>query len=161
LRRSALKVVVNRGPSSARRVAGRSATKSRGWNPIAGTGKTADADLVQLVYVSAAAEHLSADELDAIARQSQENNAVWGLTGLLLHQAAHFYGVLEGPRRRVFARMEKIITDRRHSRLRILREQSIPARRFDNWSFSRLPAPSRTTAAAPAEFIWHLSRRLK
>jgi Sensors of blue-light using FAD len=117
--------------------------------------------LVQLVYVSTSAAQLAAEELNAIARLSQENNSAGGLTGLLLHQGGHFYGVLEGPRRRVFACMEKIITDARHSRLRILREQSVSSRRFENWSFAVLPSSSKDPVAAPVEFIWNLSRRLK
>jgi hypothetical protein len=116
---------------------------------------------VQLVYVSTAAAHLTTEELDAITAQSERNNAAGGLTGLLLHQGGHFYGVLEGPRRRVFARMERIITDSRHSRLRILREQSVSFRRFENWSFAVLPSPTQDAVAAPVEFIWNLSRRLK
>jgi hypothetical protein len=57
--------------------------------------------------------------------------------------------------------MEEIITDRRHNRLRILREESIPRRRFENWSFGTLPAASQGTVTVPEEFIWNLSRRLK
>jgi hypothetical protein len=49
--------------------------------------------------------------------------------------------VLEGPRRLVFARMEAIATDPRHEDLKILREEPIRRRRFDNWSFATLPAP--------------------
>ena len=36
-------------------------------------------------------------------------------------------------------RMEAIIRDRRHSRVRVLREAAVPDRRFDNWSFGALP----------------------
>jgi hypothetical protein len=47
--------------------------------------------------------------------------------------------------------------------VRILREQSIAGRRFENWSFSSLPARAEGPAAAqsPEDFIWHLTRRLK
>jgi hypothetical protein len=116
---------------------------------------------VQLVYVSSAAPGLSAADLEAIANRSRARNESAGLTGLLLHQGPYFYGVLEGERRRLFARMEEIITDRTHSRLRILREESIPSRRFENWSFGMLPAQDNGAVTPPEDFIWNLSRRLR
>ncbi len=97
-------------------------------------------EVLRLVYVSAAARPLGAEDLEAIARVSERNNAERGLTGLLLFGGARFYGVLEGPRRRVLARMEAIITDPRHRALRILSEEEIAAARFANWSFGRIPA---------------------
>jgi hypothetical protein len=132
-----------------------------GWPPISGTGIRDKGDLLQLVYVSSAAADLTEADLDAIACRSRARNEAAGLTGLLLHRDPFFYGVLEGDRRRIFARMEQIITDRRHSRLRILLEQTIPSRRFENWSFGALPASGHGADMAPEDFIWHLCRRLK
>lgn len=126
--------------------------------PTRGTRLPA-ADLLQLVYVSAAVPTLTADNLDRIAEASARRNESAGLTGLLLHQGASFYGVLEGPRRRVFQRMEVIITDRRHFALRILRETPILCRRFENWSFGTLPRTTETVGE-PEDFIRVLSRRL-
>ena len=112
---------------------------------------------MQLVYVSSAApasRRPISTPSPPVARREQR---ALGLTGLLLHQGAHFYGVLEGPRRQVFARMEEIITDRRHSRLRILREESIATRRFDNWSFGFCRRRRQHGARRrPEDFIWNL-----
>jgi hypothetical protein len=120
-------------------------------------------DLVQLVYVSTAAPDLTPGDVAAIAEISRLHNEAAGLTGLLVHQGRYFYGVLEGARRRVFGRMEVIITDRRHSSLRILREDPIEERRFANWSFGSLPAaaPSPYWAGSQENFIRSLARRLK
>lgn len=116
---------------------------------------------MQLVYVSFAAPGLTPDDLEAIAASARARNAAAGLTGLLLHQGGSFYGVLEGPRTRVFRRMEAIITDRRHSGVRILREERVAARRFANWSFGALPGAARPDIRdASEEFIWSLARRL-
>jgi hypothetical protein len=116
---------------------------------------------VQLVYVSCAASGLTPDDLEAIAAVSRARNAAAGLTGLLLHQGGSFYGVLEGPRTRVFQRMEAIITDRRHAGLRILREEPVAARRFASWSFGTLPVPARHDDRDRSEhFIWSLAKRL-
>jgi FAD-dependent sensor of blue light len=134
---------------------------NQGCTPIAGTGKKTKSDLVQLVYVSSAAADLTPADLDAVASRSRARNEAAGLTGLLLHQGPYFYGVLEGERRRLFARMEELITERCHGRLRILREEPIAGRRFRNWSFGTLPDSPEGTVTAPEDFIWNLSRRLK
>ena len=109
---------------------------------------------------ASAAPTLCEADLDAIAAVSRARNAAAGLTGLLLHQGDRFYGVLEGTQRRVFRRMETIITDRRHSALRILREEPIASRRFDNWSFGILPRSDAVAATRPEDFILNLSRRV-
>ena len=101
---------------------------------------------VRLIYMSAASRPLEPPDLDAIAASSHRNNAAQGLTGLLLFGGFRFYGVLEGPQRRVFARMERIITDPRHRQLFIVREDPIPNLRFVNWSFAFIPE----TETAPA-----------
>ncbi len=95
--------------------------------------------LVRIAYLSVAARDLATADIDAIAAASRRNNAARGLTGLLFHGGGRFYGLIEGPRRRVFARMERIVTDPRHRALQILREDAIDARRFANWSFCVLP----------------------
>lgn len=108
-----------------------------------------------------AAPGLTAADLDDIAARSVARNAAAGITGLLLHQGGHFYGVMEGPQARVFLRMEAIITDRRHAEVRILREEAIAERRFENWSFGALPslAPGGAGAPSPEAFVLALSRR--
>lgn len=97
------------------------------------------ANLIRLVYVSDAVASLAAGDLDAIRASSEARNLVSGLTGLLLFRRPIFCGILEGPRRRLFARMEVIATDPRHARLRVLREQAIDERRFSNWTLGILP----------------------
>lgn len=97
------------------------------------------ADLVRIVYVSAAARPLGQADLDAIERSAARHNAARGLTGLLLFGSGRFYGVLEGPRRRVFSRMERIVVDPRHRNLVVLREEAIDAPRFANWTFGSIP----------------------
>lgn len=102
-------------------------------------------------------------EIQRIVEVSQENNSRLGLTGLLLHQGEKFYGVLEGPSRRVLSRMEVIAADPRHRSLQILSERDIPGRRFENWSFGSLPGtarPSAETIAADA-FISEFARRAR
>jgi hypothetical protein len=119
-------------------------------------------DLIRLVYVSLATRPLSAEDLFAIAERSERNNLAASITGLLITQGPYFYGVMEGARRRVLARMEIIITDDRHHSLRILREEAVAERRFANWSFGSLPegAPRLPDNVQGGGFIIDLSQRL-
>lgn len=105
------------------------------------TARKTERDLVHLSYVSRAAPGLTEADLKAIGARSLARNGAAGLTGLLLYQGDTFCGVLEGPQRAVFARMEVIITDPCHHSLRILKEEQISARRFSNWSLGALPLP--------------------
>ena len=116
-------------------------------------------DLVRLVYVSGAAPGLAAADLAAIADRSLVRNRAAGITGLLLHQGERFFGVLEGPQRRLFARMERIIVDPRHTRLEILEESMVATRRFENWSFGTLPAAAAEVPPV-VDFVRTFSRRL-
>lgn len=121
----------------------------------------AERDLVRLVFVSVAAPDLSPTELEAIEKVSADRNLAAGLSGLLLHQSGGFFSVLEGPRRRLFSRMERIITDQRHARVEILFETTPTVRRFDNWSFTSLPVSDAVVRPTVAEdFIRRLGRRL-
>ena len=115
---------------------------------------------MQIVYVSTAAPGLTQDDLDAIARSSAARNRAAGVTGLLVHQGDTFSGALEGPERRVLARMEVIIRDPRHSRLRVLREAPVQGRRFANWSFGSLPEANDGSDRGEA-FIVNLARGLR
>jgi len=110
--------------------------------------------------VSTAAPGLTQDDLDAIARASAARNKTAGITGLLIHQGDVFSGTLEGPERRVLARMEIIIRDPRHSRVRVLREAPILGRRFENWSFGSLPEVNDGTERGEG-FILRLARGLR
>ena len=127
---------------------------------MADPGTKGERDLLRLVYASTAAPGLTAADLGAIAARSAEHNRAAGLTGLLLHQGGSFYGVLEGPRRRLLARMERIITDPRHARVEILLEAPADSRRFDAWTFASLPGSAAHRPMAE-DFIRTLSRRLR
>ena len=120
------------------------------------------ADLIRIIFVSQATRALAQEDWADIEARSHRNNLELGLTGLLAAQGCFFYGLLEGPRRRLLARMEVIVADDRHHSLRILSEERISLRRFANWSFARLPEESirHLNDAVPGRFIVELSRRL-
>ncbi len=101
---------------------------------------------------------LALADFEEIAVRSRAKNRAAGITGLLLHQDGRFYGVMEGAQARVFSRMEAIITDRRHSGVRILREAPITERRFEGWSFGALPLSFGAGARSPESYVLNLSR---
>lgn len=109
-----------------------------------------------------AAPWLSQVDLEAIGRSSQANNAAAELTGFLLHQSPRFYGVLEGPSRRLLRRMEVIVADPRHFRLRVLREEPIGQRRFQDWTLGFAPSTAQNFGKddGTVDFIQTLARRL-
>jgi hypothetical protein len=79
---------------------------------------------------------------------------------LLLHQGECFSSTLEGPERRVLQRMEVIIRDPRHARVRVLLETCISTRRFDNWSFGSVPDSGQGRERGE-RFILSLARGLR
>jgi hypothetical protein len=111
--------------------------------------------------VSVASEGVGNEDLEAIATVSRIRNRRAGLTGFLIHQGGRFHGVLEGPQRALFARMEAIVTDCRHNKLMVVREDEIDSRRFQNWSVGFLPDSSEfATDDASVEFLRSLTSRM-
>lgn len=138
------------------------ASTSWGGDDIPVRRQSDETDLVQLVYTSEATVALDPASLGQIEASARRNNARAALTGFLFYQELKFYGLLEGPREALLDRMEAIIGDARHRRLRVLREEDIESRRFRNWSFAILPPPSARSVAQPVseEFIRTLASRL-
>jgi Sensors of blue-light using FAD len=119
--------------------------------------KSPERDLVQIAYMSSVPADLAPADLDGPGGRSLQHGDAW-LTGLLLHHGQHLYAILEGPRRRVFQRIEEIVAERRQRNLRILREEPIERRRFANWSFGVLPASNGETS--PDDFLRHYCRHV-
>ena len=120
-------------------------------------------ELLQIVYVSREASALGSEQLSHIVESSRRNNLRCCVTGLLIRQGQTFHGVLEGEVSEVLARMEIIITDRRHRDVRIIRESWVSQRRFENWSFGDLPDSwaGFSPSYASEYFIRDFSRRLE
>lgn len=89
---------------------------------------------LSVTYVSHSSTPLTRPALDALLRQSRENNARSGLTGMLAVRGDDFFQVIEGPHAVVRAVLEKLQTDPRHRDMRILLEEEIAYRRFPEWT---------------------------
>lgn len=110
-----------------------------------------------MTYVSTAAAGLCPERLTALAARARARNAASGLTGFLFYQPPRFFGLLEGPERRVLARMEAIVVSPDHCNLTVLREEEVSVPRFLNWSFGILPADAGTNTTVSAEFVRSLA----
>ncbi len=93
-----------------------------------------DASLHRLIYVSAARQPFSDEQLRALLVNARRNNTARGLSGLLLYEGGSFLQVLEGPKAAVNALFELLGKDDRHHRLVRVYESGIPARGFGDWS---------------------------
>lgn len=90
--------------------------------------------LLSVTYVSTSAAPLTQTALEAILRQSRDNNERSGLTGMLAVRGDDFFQVVEGPPPAVRHVLQRLREDTRHSELRVLVEEEIDYRRFPDWT---------------------------
>lgn len=88
----------------------------------------------QLLYVSHAVQELAPGALNDILVAARANNAMLGITGLMLHIDGGFLQMLEGDERAVRELYNRIAMDRRHQDPRIMLDREIPCRVFADWS---------------------------
>ena len=79
-------------------------------------------------------------EIASLLETSARNNALEGVTGVLLVSAAVFVQALEGPLSGVETVFERICQDRRHFDLEIIDFGVAPTRAFGEWAMRRLHA---------------------
>ena len=103
-------------------------------------------ELLQIIYASASATKMDADELNEILRAARENNAAADISGMLVYHAGSFLQVLEGPADAVSALFEKIERDPRHGRIDVLFRDTIPAKEFEDWSMGYVDASGEAGA---------------
>jgi hypothetical protein len=73
------------------------------------------------------------DRIHDILLESVTNNRRDDVTGALIHDDRWFAQALEGPETMVSATFERILRDRRHSDVRLIKMQPVSARRFGAW----------------------------
>lgn len=88
----------------------------------------------QLLYVSNTAHNVSVGDLDDILTQSRRNNAMLGITGLLLFIDGGFLQMLEGEERAVRELYTRVATDPRHANPHLMLDREVPARAFPEWT---------------------------
>jgi hypothetical protein len=104
---------------------------------------TEDHSLLSLVYCSTATRPFGESDLSELLARSRANNDAHDITGMLLHRNGEFVQILEGDRYDVEKLMQEIGRDPRHTDVRILLEEPLHERRFENWTmgYQALVAP--------------------
>jgi hypothetical protein len=87
----------------------------------------------QLLYVSNSLPDLSPCALDAILTTARRNNALCGITGLLLYIDGGFLQMLEGDERMLRELYNRIAEDRRHWNVRLMLDRQTTVRAFPDW----------------------------
>ena len=88
----------------------------------------------QLLYVSNTIDDLALGDLDDILTSARRNNAMMGITGLLLSIDGGFLQILEGEERAVRELYTRVAADPRHEHLRLMLDREIPCRAFPEWA---------------------------
>lgn len=89
--------------------------------------------LSRIVYLSRAVNPLAYAELSTLVERCRVKNEAAGISGLLLHSAGNFIQVLEGEEIVITSLYAKIISDDRHSDLRMLFHRPAASRLFPEW----------------------------
>jgi hypothetical protein len=88
----------------------------------------------QLLYVSKTESDIALGDLDDILTASRRNNALMGITGLLLFLDGGFLQILEGEERAVRELYTRVANDPRHRNAQVMLDREIPCRAFPDWS---------------------------
>jgi AcrR family transcriptional regulator len=89
-----------------------------------------------IIFTSTATRPLDDEELLQILEVGREQNVPRGVTGILMHSATNFLGILEGPESIVRSRFEQVHVDPRHADVRLLFDEQIEKRSFTTWSLA-------------------------
>ena len=88
----------------------------------------------RIIYCSQATSDISPEELIELLELARRNNERAGLSGMLLYCSRSFLQVLEGEPEALAATYEKIFADDRHTALRLLMHEDVPAPLFPDWT---------------------------
>ena len=90
--------------------------------------------MIQISYISRAAEPMPADKLLALLQQCLANNVSNGVTGMLVYGNETFLQALEGDDKAVDDLVEKISKDPRHKNIQLLHRRPIEGRQYSDWT---------------------------
>ena len=108
--------------------------------------------MLRLIYTSFADTDLSPAEISQILLTSRRRNEKNGITGLLIYHDRCILQVLEGPEDQVNACFERVRSDKRHSRLRVISRAEAQSKLFSRW-FMGYETPGDLTALGQKSMI--------
>jgi hypothetical protein len=88
--------------------------------------------MIRVIYASRPTQ-LSPTDIEDIEAISARNNAARGLTGILIHDAAFFLQIIEGPDEAVDALLRTLEKDPRHTDMAVVFRTRIDASSFPGW----------------------------
>ena len=91
-------------------------------------------NLTSVTYTSLARLDLQERDLEDIHRIAREQNALDGVTGLLVFNGTHFLQIIEGSEKAIEDLIERLRRDPRHSGFEIRDRRKVEARSFPDWS---------------------------
>jgi len=94
------------------------------------------ANLIQLIYSSAASHVFSRKQLTDLLISARKKNDRLGITGILLYTDGSFFQVLEGEAETVDAIFKTITADDRHTQITIILREAISNRLFEDWTMA-------------------------
>lgn len=92
------------------------------------------AELIHLIYCSAAEKPFSKSELADLLDGARRHNAESGITGMLLYAEGSFFQVLEGEPAALESLYEYIDRDKRHQKITVIIREPIASRSFSDWT---------------------------
>jgi Sensors of blue-light using FAD len=95
-----------------------------------------------IAYTSRASRDLSSQDVESILRSCRINNALEGITGILIYNGSAFLQVLEGAKRAVDETLARIERDDRHCEIVLRDERDLPVRAFPTWDMAYLHLPN-------------------
>jgi hypothetical protein len=90
--------------------------------------------LTSVTYTSLARLDLQSSDLEDIHRTAREQNALDGITGLLVFNGTHFLQIVEGSEEAIEDLVERLRKDPRHTGFEIRDQRRIESRSFPDWS---------------------------
>ncbi|WCT72659.1 BLUF domain-containing protein [Sphingomonas naphthae] len=105
--------------------------------------------MLQLTYISTATRQLQDTDINLILEASRRNNALVGVTGLLIYDGKRFLQALEGEETAVHLTYDRINHDPRHRGIVLLGSRQVETRSFGAWSMAAQKVASAFGTTVP------------
>ncbi|NVD06897.1 BLUF domain-containing protein [Vibrio sp. JPW-9-11-11] len=100
--------------------------------------------LTRLVYASTIEQGFDLSTVEEIIGSAREHNQALDVTGMLCFDRNFFLQCLEGSRTNVNLIYQRILSDKRHTKIVMLDYREINSRDFSQWSMGYSPSSSLT-----------------
>jgi len=96
--------------------------------------------MIRVLYFSQSIPALTNEDIKDILAAARKYNQSESITGVLVHGGNLFAQILEGPQLVVMKRLVRILEDKRHGNVQILRVTPIKKRIFNDWAMAFVDA---------------------